>query len=78
MRSSTSEVPDSWVADRFGQSSDFTLSVEPKEIVEVRCSVGANDGRHAFAEVASEACGEDYHIGIDFCAVLEAQAGFCV
>lgn len=78
MCGSAPKIPYSRVADRFCQSSDFTLGVEPKEIVEVGCGVRADDGSYAFAEVASEACSEDYHVGIDFCAVFEAQAGFGV
>lgn len=50
----------------FGQSSDFALRIESKEVVEVGCGVRAYDGRYTLAEVASEACGEDYYVGIDF------------
>ena len=78
MCSATSKIPDSGVTDGLSQSSDLTLCIKAEEVVEVSCGVRADDGRHAFAEIASEARGEDYYIGNDFCAVLEAKAGFCV
>jgi len=78
MCSPTPKVPYTWVTDGFGQSSDLTLCVQTEEVVEVSCSVRANDGSYAFAKIASEACGKDYHVGIDFCAVFETKTGLCV
>jgi hypothetical protein len=78
MCSPTTEIPYTRMPNRFGQPSDFTFGIEAEEVVKVGCGVRADDGSHALAEVASEACGEDYYVGIDFCAVFEAKAGLCV
>jgi hypothetical protein len=64
--------------NRFGQPSDLTFGIEAEEVVKVSCRLRADDGSHALAKIASEACGEDDYIGIDFCAVFEAEAGLCV
>ena len=78
MRSTTAKIPYTRMADRFSQPSDLTFGIETKEIIEVGGGVRAHDGSHALAEIASEACGEDDYIGIDFCAIFEAEAGSCV
>jgi hypothetical protein len=71
MRSPTTKIPDSWMPDRFSQPSNFALGIETEEVVELICCFRADDGSYALAEITSEACGEDYHVGIDFRAVFE-------
>jgi hypothetical protein len=78
MRSTTSKIPYTRMPDRFSQPSEFTLGVKTEEFVEMGCCIRADDGSYAFAEVASEARGEDYHVRIYFCIVFEAKSGFCV
>jgi hypothetical protein len=78
MRSPTSKIPYTRMPDGFSQPSEFTLGVKTEEVVEMGCCIRANDGSYAFAEVASKARGEDYHVRIYFCVVFEAKTGFCV
>jgi hypothetical protein len=78
MRSPTSKIPYARMPDGFSQPSEFTLGIKTEEVVEMGCCIRANDGSYAFAEVASKARGEDYHVRIYFCIVFEAKSGFCV
>lgn len=45
------------MTNRFSQPSDFALSIKAEEVVKVGCSVRADYGSYALAEVASEAGG---------------------